>query len=381
MWEEAYLKGHEGKRLSEKRRPGRGVRVATLLLLLFGAACQAPSALLWLLAYTPSGSEPSAIACPSPQSCIAVGQAGLFLVSQNGGQQWFPANSGLGAALANFNLTSIACLSGSQCIIVGNQGLILTSANGGQSFSITNVTTNGNLTFNEVVCQSSGTPACAIVGDNNTLLLQTSPGASWTPDLNVLSAAIGPANFNQVFLLGSSLWISASTTSGTGLNALLYSGDSGQTWTLIIVPQALAPQGVSGVGCLSVSTCYVDGTGALLETTDGGATWSSTLLLGAGGNQMPPSLSGIYIGPGSTVYAYGQNGALYQLTALAGGSVSGEAAIPQIFPPAAAQLAFTGMICPQALTCDISGNSLAISGGIFYASPSGSSGTRVSGVP
>ena len=270
MREEAYLKGHEGERLSEKRRAGRGIRVATLLLLLFGAACQAPSALLWLLAYTPSGSEPSAIACPSPQSCIAVGQAGLFLVSQNGGQQWFPANSGLGAALANFNLTSIACLSGSQCIIVGNQGLILTSANGGQSFSITNVTTNGNLTFNEVVCQSSGTPACAIVGDNNTLLLQTSPGASWTPDLNVLSAAIGPANFNQVFLLGSSLWISASTTSGTGLNALLYSGDSGQTWTLIIVPQALAPQGVSGVGCLSVSTCYVDGTGALLETTDGG---------------------------------------------------------------------------------------------------------------
>ncbi len=352
---------------------------AFVLLVLFLAGCQAPSALLWLLAYTPSGAEPSAIACPSPQSCIAVGQSGLFLVSQNGGQLWVPANSGLGAALANFNLTSIACLSGSQCTIVGNQGLILQSINGGQSFSITNVTTNGNLTFNEVVCQSSGTPACAIVGDNNTLLLQNSSGASWTADLNVLSAAIGPANFNQVFLLGSSIWISASNTSGTGMNALLYSGDGGQTWTLIVVPQVLAPQGVSGVGCLSVSTCYVDGTGALLETTDGGATWSSALILGEGGAQMPPSLTGIYIGPGSTIFAYGENGALYQVTSLAGGSVSGEAAVPQILPPTSAQLSFTGMVCPQALSCYVAGNSLAISGGIFYASPNGSPGNGSTG--
>ena len=360
-----------------KRRVGGAL---VLLLTLFSAACQAPAALLWLLAYTPSGAEPTAIACPSPQTCIAVGQSGLFLDSQNGGALWIPANSGLGAALANFNLTSISCLSGSQCTIVGNQGLILQSTNGGQSFSITNVTTNGNLTFNEVVCQSSGSPACAIVGDNNTLLLQSSATASWTQDLNVLSAAIGPANFNQVFLLGSSIWISASTTSGTGMNALLYSGDGGQSWSLLVVPQSLAPQGVSGVGCLSVSTCYVDGTGALLETTDGGATWSSALLLGEGGAQMPPSLTGIYIGPGSTVFAYGQNGSLYQVTALAGGSVSGEAAVPQILPPAAAQLSFTGMVCPQALSCYVAGNSLAISGGIFYASPSGASGAG-SGVP
>ncbi len=375
------MKAQEGKMLAESGKARRGTRLGPFLLLLFFAACQAPAALLWLLAFIPSGSEPAAVACPSPQSCIAVGQAGLFLVSQNGGQQWLPANSGLGAALANFNLTSIACLSGGQCTIVGNQGLILQSTNGGQSFSITNVTTNGNLTFNEVVCQNSGTPACAIVGDNNTLLLQSSAGAAWTPDLNVLTAAIGPANFNQVSLLGSSLWIAASTTSGTGMNALLYSGDGGQSWRLLVVPQALASQGVSGVGCLSVSTCYVDGTGALLETTDGGATWSSSLLLGAGGAQMPPSLTGIYIGPGSTIYAYGQNGALYQLTSLSGGAVSGEAAVPQILPPAASQLKFTGMVCPQALTCYIAGNSLAISGGIFYASPSGSSGAGSAGVP
>ncbi len=281
------MKAQEGKMLAESGKARRGTRAGPFLLLLFFAACQAPAALLWLLAFIPSGSEPAAVACPSPQSCIAVGQAGLFLVSQNGGQQWLPANSGLGAALANFNLTSIACLSGGQCTIVGNQGLILQSTNGGQSFSITNVTTNGNLTFNEVVCQNSGTPACAIVGDNNTLLLQSSAGAPWTPDLNVLTAAIGPANFNQVSLLGSSLWIAASTTSGTGMNALLYSGDGGQSWRLLVVPQALASQGVSGVGCLSVSTCYVDGTGALLETTDGGATWSSSLLLGAGGPRCP----------------------------------------------------------------------------------------------
>ena len=362
-------------------RTSQGGRVSWLLLLglLALLSCSAPAVTVWLPAFVPPGSEPSALACPSPQSCLAVGQGGLVLVSQNNGLSWIPANTGLGASLVNFNLTSVACLSATQCTIVGNQGLILSSNNGGQSFSIQNVTTNGNLTFNDVVCQSSGTPSCAIVGDNNTLLLLASPTSAWAPDLSVLQAPIGPANFDQVFLLGSSIWITASTTSGTGMNALLYSGDGGNSWALEIVPQALAPQGVSGVGCLSVSTCYVDGTGALLETTDGGATWSSALILGEGGAQMPPSLTGIYIGPGSTIFAYGENGALYQVTSLAGGSVSGEAAVPQILPPTSTQLSFTGMVCPQALSCYVAGNSLAISGGIFYASPSGSPGNGSTG--
>jgi photosystem II stability/assembly factor-like uncharacterized protein len=348
--------------------------ILALAGLLAGLSCSASSGLLWLTGFIPPGSEPSSISCPSSQSCIAVGQGGLVLVSQNNGQSWLPANTGLGASLVNFNLTSIACLSATQCTIVGNQGLILSSINGGQSFTIQNVTTNGNLTFNEVVCQSSGTPACAIVGDNNTLLLLSSPAGSWTPDLSVLQAAIGPANFDQVFLLGSSIWITASTTSGTGMNALLYSGNGGNTWSLEVVPQALVPQGVSGIGCLNPSNCFVDGTGAILETIDGGASWSSTLLAGSGAAGIPPSLTGIYIGPGSTVFAYGSQGALYQITTLSGGSVSGQLAVPQRLPSAASQLNLAGMTCPQALTCYLAGYSLAISGGIFYSSPSGSPG-------
>ena len=351
----------------------RGVLPAGLLLLLLLSSlggCQAPAALLWLTSYLPLGSEPAAVVCLSSSSCIAVGQGGLFLTSQNGGQTWLPANSGLGAALANYNLTSAACLPTGECTIVGNQGLILGSTNGGQSFSIQNVTTNGNLTFNEVVCQSSGTPACAIVGDNNTLILQSQSGASWTPDLNVLQAALGPANFNQVVLEGSTIWIAASTTSGTGMNALLLSQNGGTSWSLVIVAQALAPMGVSGVGCTGPTTCYVAGEGALLETTDGGATWSPTLFLGGtAGNS--PLLTGIYVGPGNNVWAYGQNGALYEVTSLASGGISGEAAVAQLLPPSAAALNFTGVTCLSALSCLASGNSLAISGGIFYSSPSG----------
>ena len=345
------------------------------LVLLFSGGCQAPAALVWFTSYVPVGAEPSSVVCPSPQSCIAVGQAGLFLTSQNGGQTWLPANSGLGAALANYNLTSAACLSATQCTIVGNQGLILGSTNGGQSFSIQNVTTNGNLTFNEVVCQSSGTPACAIVGDNNTLLLESQAGGAWTPDLNVLQAAIGPANFDQVVLQGQTIWISVSTTSGTGMNALLLSQDGGNTWTLVVVAQALAPMGVEGIGCTGPTTCFLAGTGALLETTDGGASWSPTLFLG-GGAGASPSLTGVSVGPGGTVFAYGQNGALYQVTSLSSGSVSGEAAIAQLLPASATQLNFTGVTCLQALTCLVSGSSLAISGGIFYSSSSGTSGSQ-----
>ncbi len=363
------------------QKTGGNWRAVLAALLLFLSSCQSSSALFWFSSILPSGAEPSAIACPTPQSCIAVGQAGLFLVSQNGGQLWTPANSGLGAALANFNLTSIACVSSTQCTIVGNQGLILQSTNGGQTFSINNVTTNGNLTFNDVVCQSSGTPACVIVGDNNTLLIQSSAGAAWAPDLKVLSAPLGPANFNQVFLLGSSLWIAASNVAGTGMNALLYSGDGGNTWALIVIPQGLALQGVSGVGCLSTANCYVDGTGVLLETTDGGSTWEALSLMGRSPSGMTSTLTGMYVAPGGTVYAYGQNGALYQVSTLGGGAISGQAAILQMFPSNASQLAFTGMVCPQSSVCFVAGNSLAISGGIFYSSPNGSAGAQSTGIP
>ncbi|MDA8112305.1 MAG: YCF48-related protein [Nitrospiraceae bacterium] len=359
--------GFPKERCARRGRLLCGVCLA-LFLGIFGG-CQAPAALLWLASYLPTGSEPSAVVCPSSSSCIAVGQGGLFLTSQNGGQTWLPANSGLGAALANYNLTSAACLPTNQCTVVGNQGLILNSTNGGQSFSIQNVTTNGNLTFNEVVCQGSGTPACAIVGDNNTLLLQSQSGASWTPDLNVLQAALGPANFNQVVLQGSTIWIAASTTSGTGMNALLLSQNGGTTWSLVVVSQALAPMGVSGIGCTSPTTCFVAGEGALLETTDGGATWSSTLFLG-GAAGSSPLLTGIYVGPGNTVWAYGQNGALYEVTSLSSGALSGEAAVAQILPASASALNFTGVTCLSALSCLASGSSLAISGGIFYSSAS-----------
>jgi photosystem II stability/assembly factor-like uncharacterized protein len=340
-----------------------------LLGLLALLSCSAPAVTVWLPAFVPQGAEPSALACPSPQSCLAVGQGGLVLVSQNSGLSWIPANTGLGASLVNFNLTSVACLSATQCTIVGNQGLILSSSNGGQSFSIQNVTTNGNLTFNDVVCQSSGTPACAIVGDNNTLLLLSSPTSAWSPDLSVLQAPIGPANFDQVFLLGSSIWITASTTSGTGMNALLHSGDGGNTWALEIVPQSLAPQGVSGVGCPGSSNCFVDGTGAILETTDGGRSWSSVLLGNSGSAQTLPSLTGIYIGPEGTVFAFGNQGSLYQVSTLSGGSVSGQVAVPQLLPSGASQLNLGGMTCSAASTCYLAGYSLAISGGIFYSSP------------
>lgn len=349
------------------------------LLLLGILSCQAASGLLWLPGLLPAGSEPAAIACPTSASCIAVGQAGLVLGSTNNGVAWYPEVTGLGSALVNFNLTSIACLSSSVCTIVGNQGLILGSTNGGQNFSIQNVTTNGNLTLNEVVCQSTGTPSCAIVGDNNTLLLQTSAGGAWTPDLSVLQAAIGPANFDQVALLGSSLWISASTTSGTGLDALLYSGDSGTTWTLEIVPQVLAPQGISGVGCTSTSTCYVDGPGTLLETTDGGGLWSPVFLPGSGAGGTAPSFTGIYVGPGATVFAYGSQGALVQVSTLTSGAVTGPAGMPQTLPSAGLQLTLGGMTCPLALTCYVAGYSLAISGEIFYSSPIGATSGAVPG--
>jgi hypothetical protein len=238
-------------------------------------SCQSQSqSFLWVAGSIPSGSQPTSVSCPGPSTCFVVGQNGLILLTQNGGLTYQPldfVNGGF--ALANFNLTSISCPSTLICYIVGNQGLIAQTLDGGATFQVTNETVNGNLTLNSVSCQTVTTPACVAVGSNNSMYILPILSGAWTAVLNSSSSGVGPANYGQVAISGSTILISAQTTSGQGIPGLVVSSDSGVTFQFSPISQADAPQGISGVACQLSGTCIAVGPGAVLQSQLSTLSW------------------------------------------------------------------------------------------------------------
>ena len=238
-------------------------------------SCQSQSqSFLWVAGSISPGAQPTSVSCPGPSTCFVVGQNGLILLTQNGGLTYSPldfVNGGF--ALANFNLTSISCPSTLICYIVGNQGLIAQTLDGGSTFQITNETVNGNLTLNSVSCQTVTTPACVAVGSNNSMYVLPILAGAWTPVLTSASSGVGPANYGQVSISGSTILIAAQTTTGQGIPGLVVSSDSGVTFQFSPISQTEAPQGISGVACGLSGTCIAVGPGAVLQDQLPALTW------------------------------------------------------------------------------------------------------------
>ena len=69
------------------------------------------------------------VACPSPSTCVAVGDGGTLLRSTDGGRTWRRQPSGTAYAL-----NRVACLSPSTCVAVGGGGTLLRSTDGGRTW-------------------------------------------------------------------------------------------------------------------------------------------------------------------------------------------------------------------------------------------------------
>ena len=72
------------------------------------------------------------VACPSPSTCVAVGDKGTLLRSTDGGRTWRRQpnpSSGMGTYLSG-----VACPSPSTCVAVEGGGTILRSTDGGRTW-------------------------------------------------------------------------------------------------------------------------------------------------------------------------------------------------------------------------------------------------------
>jgi photosystem II stability/assembly factor-like uncharacterized protein len=338
--------------------------VPFVLLACVLTACQPTSGLVWRALPLGSGIQPTGVSCPTLGTCFVVGQNGLILKTTNGGNTWSQVDLSNGsAALANFNLTAISCPTTLLCYITGNQGLILETTNGGQTFQTQYETVNGNLTFNDVACQSSGTPACVAVGNNNTVFVLSQLQGNWTAD-QAAQPGIGPANFNQVALFGQTIFISALSQSGQGVNGVSESTNGGTSFLFVPISTELASQGISGVACRSATLCLADGPGAILVTNNGGLSWVSVSVSTASG-------LGYLTGAGSTsdgsFWAYGSAGTLVQVPQLSTGILGYGPAVTQSLPGESPSFIIGAVSCEAQDECLTVAYSTSVPGQVYLS--------------
>lgn len=341
-----------------------------ILVVLTMEACQTQAGIVWSALPLGAGIQPTAVSCPAVGTCYVVGENGLILKTLDGGLAWSTLDvvNG-GPALANFNLTDISCPTPVLCYITGNQGLILETADGGQTFQIQNETVNGNLTLNAVSCQSTLLPACVAVGNNNTVFILSQLAGIWTANLSV-QTGIGPANYNQVSLSGTTLYISAISQSGQGVSGLIASSNGGTNFQFLGISSVQAPQGISGVACQSPVSCVADGPGALLATSDGGLNWVN---VGISGSTVPLGyLSSVSATSDGSYWATGSSGSLIQIPQPPGSAGVSGTAFSQTLPGSSASLTIGGVSCQSAGVCLAVGYSPSVPGAVYDS---------VSGVP
>lgn len=191
----------------------------------------------------------SGIDCPASSNCLAVGQGGINVWSNDYGVSWYTQASG-----TTHDLYTISC--GGTCIEVGAGGTIVSSQPG---YSGT-VESSGTIKDLYAVACARVAKACSIGGVEGTLL-SSNDQVTWAAetsgtqrDLIALSCAtfqkcVAVGEARTILTINRSIW--TSQTSATGLT-------------------------LNGVSCPSTSVCFAVGeSGAIVATSNGGAVWSS----------------------------------------------------------------------------------------------------------
>jgi photosystem II stability/assembly factor-like uncharacterized protein len=118
----------------------------------------------------------SAISCSSPIMCVAAGQGGTIVTTNNGGGNWIPRGSG-----TTLNITGVSCPSMFVCFAVGSDpasllnGIVLGTTDGGITWTKRNTWTPLNL--NGVNCPS--TSMCFAVGVSGFIIFTIDGGTTW----------------------------------------------------------------------------------------------------------------------------------------------------------------------------------------------------------
>jgi photosystem II stability/assembly factor-like uncharacterized protein len=187
----------------------------------------------------------SAISCPGPTSCMAVGSVdsgtttiGAVLVTTNAGSTWPPVGPPAGSA----DVPAVACSSANQCLVLASDGPAAWSASttdGGQVWQRGGNLPTGFVSSGSLSC--SGATECVAVGYTATAAGQGAGAVATTDD-------------------GGASWVSGNLPAGVGLL-------HGVTCT--------ASMACTAVGTASTATAdVVQSDGQVLTSADGGRTWS-----------------------------------------------------------------------------------------------------------
>ena len=219
---------------------------------------------------------------------VAVGVAGTFLVSSDGGDTWTRPASEPGAPTPpSQDFVKVACASPTVCLTVARTGEIFRTTDGGRSFTNTNVTNARAVGY--------ASPARAVsVGNGGETHLSDDGGGTF--------AQLGQRIEDVPTLTG----VRATSTSVAHAfgerGELARTTDGGETWAEIGVPTDLT---VQDVWFADASVGYtLDANGSLFRTENEGASWS---ILDAGAEQAPV---GVYAPDAANVFVIGPRGVL-----------------------------------------------------------------------
>ncbi|MBA2434679.1 MAG: hypothetical protein H0V54_06270 [Chthoniobacterales bacterium] len=191
----------------------------------------------------------------STKTCAVL--AFTILASCSALAQWEPVVSGT----ANL-LRGVALLDSGVGYAVGDGGTILKSTDAGATWSALASGTNSTLYDVHFFDDSTG----VAVGDGGLILRTTDGGASWPAVTSGVRDALRAVSFSGA----------NGICSGGSLD-ILYSSDSGATWT--VAQKNLFASGFFGAHMLSPTVGFVTGQNAIFQgifgsTVDGGAHWS-----------------------------------------------------------------------------------------------------------
>jgi photosystem II stability/assembly factor-like uncharacterized protein len=212
---------------------------------------------------------------------FAAGDMGTILATSDGGENWFPRESG-----TNLNLNGIYFFDENKGVIVGDSGIYLTTTNSGISWSSEVILQNTSLLKVHFVNSTTG----IIVGKYSVVLKTTDAGITWTKKL-VLSGY----NFTNLSFIDEHYGVITGSVFSSqifeyGEAAIILTTDGGETWrrTYSGIPHHISSTFFFDANTGVAGGIYIDRDSppdphyyTIIKTTDKGITWN-VLTSGAG---------------------------------------------------------------------------------------------------
>ena len=204
----------------------------------------------WSVSPSSSSSDLSAVSCPTAAICYVVG-SGSILKSSDGGLSWMSVGGLNGQK-------GISCPGALRCFTDGTTGTILATTDGGSVWSILNSGTTTGLS--SISCPDVN--SCFAVGDAGTILTTTDAGATW----------VARSSGTPLALLGISCPTTTRCYAVGGLGTIIATINGGALWT---AETSGTNQNVYGISCPSSTTCFGVSNGlSIASTTNGGSSWA-----------------------------------------------------------------------------------------------------------